>query len=350
MRAAVYHAPHDLRVEDVPDPTPADPRDVVVATHAASMCGSDLYLYQGELPGLAAPGATILGHEIVGEVVAVGPAVSRFRVGDRVTFPFSVSCGTCRTCRMGLTGHCETSNRAIYGFGGLAGSHAEYVRVPLADGHLRHVPAGVDDETAVTASCNLPAALIAVDSAEIAGDDAVALVGAGPTGLLALQLVMRRTRRPVLVLDRVGHRLALAATLGGVPVDVDSDPVHEVVADATDGLGVDVVVEFAGRGDAFDLAVSILRPGGVLAGGGVYRVETAHPTDLGMLFAKDLQLRLNGLANVLPHMDAAMDAVAAGEVDPSVVFSHRVSLDGLPAAAEAFSRRAEGFHKMLIEP
>jgi len=348
MRAIVYHGPHDLRVERVPDAAIKDPGDVVVATRATSMCGSDLYLYQGEMPDLAVPGTTILGHEVVGEVAAVGPEVTRFQVGDRVTFPFSVSCGSCRACALGLTGHCSTSGKAIYGFRDLAGSHAEYVRVPLADGHLQPVPDTLDDAAAVLLSCNLPAAMIVVDAADVHRDDLVALVGAGPTGLLALQLIVSRTSRPPLVLDRVPHRLDRAAALGGVPVNVDLDPVSGIVEEATKGFGVDIVVEFAGRGDAFDLAASLLRPGGVFAGGGVYRVEDAHPTSLASLFANDLQLRLNGLANVQPRMGQAIRLLEDGAVDASTVFSHRVELSEIPQAAEAFSRREPGFHKMLV--
>ncbi len=348
MRAVVYHGPHDLRVTDVPDPMIADPDDVIVATTATSMCGSDLYLYQGEMPDLAIPGSTILGHEIVGEVVAIGSEVARFSVGDRVTFPFSVSCGTCHMCSLGMTGHCETSGKAIYGFRGLAGSHAEFVRVPMAEGHLRQVPHEVDDAAAVLLSCNLPAALIVVDAAGVQRGDVVAVVGAGPTGLLALQILTDRLERPPFVLDKVPHRLEKAALLGGIPIDVRTEPAADIIAEATGGAGVDAVVEFAGRGDAFDLATSILRPGGVLSGGGVYRVETAHPTSLGMLFANDLQIRLNGLANVLPEIDRAMSLITGGTFDHHVVFSHQVDLEGVPTAAEAFSRREEGFHKMLV--
>ncbi|MCL1599119.1 MAG: alcohol dehydrogenase catalytic domain-containing protein [Actinomycetia bacterium] len=348
MRAVVYHGPHDLRVSTVPDATIEDPGDVIVATTATSMCGSDLYLYQGEMPDLAVTGKTILGHEIVGEVVGVGSGVTRFSEGDRVTFPFSVSCGTCSMCTLGLTGHCSTSGKAIYGFRELAGSHAEFVRVPMADGHLRSVPDVVDDAAAVLLSCNLPAAMIVVDAADVQRDDVVAVVGAGPTGLLALQLLTDRLERPPFVLDRVPHRLDRAASLGGIPIDVETDHVSQIIGEATHGAGVDAVVEFAGRGDAFDLATTILRPGGVFAGGGVYRVETAHPTSLGLLFANDLQMRLNGLANVLPEIDRAVQAITERSVDADSVFSHRIGLDEVPVAAEAFSRRDDGFHKMLV--
>ena len=352
MRAVVYHGPHDLRVEEVPDPAIEDPRDVIVRTRTASMCGSDLYLYQGEVEEMVAPGRTTLGHEIAAEVVEVGPEVTGFAVGDRVTFPYSVSCGECPTCRLGQTAHCLTSGKAIYGygvaFGDLGGSQAEYVRVPLADGHLRHLPDSVDDATAVFLSCNLPAATIAVDAAAATPGDRVGVVGAGPTGLLALQLLADVVDEPPLVFDSVRHRLDRAAELGGRPVDVAEEDVAAVVEAATDGLGLDAVVEFAGRGAAFDLALSILRPGGVLAGGGVY-LEQDHPTSLFAAYFNNLQLRLNGFANAAMGFDAALAAVESGRIDPTTVISHRVSLEEVPAAAEAFSRREPGFHKMLIE-
>ncbi len=352
MRAVVYHGPHDLRVEEVPDPAVEDPRDVIVRTKAASMCGSDLYLYQGEVEEMVAPGRTTLGHEISAEVVEVGSGVEGFAVGDRVTFPYSVSCGECEMCRAGQTAHCMTSGKAIYGygvaFGDLGGSQAEYVRVPLADGHLRRLPDDIGDEVAIFLSCNLPAAVIAVDAAEVAPGDRIGVVGGGPTGLLALQLLAAIVEEPPLVFDTVDYRLQRAEELGGRPVDPERDDPAEVVAEATGGVGLDAVVEFAGRGPAFDLALSVLRPGGVLAGGGVH-LEQDHPTSLFAAYFNNLQLRLNGFANAAMGFDRALGLVQDGRIDPTTVLSHRVGLDEVPAAAEAFSRRENGFHKMLID-
>lgn len=353
MRAAVYHGANDVRIETVDDPKIEDPRDLIVKTVTASMCGSDLYLYGGEVEQMVAPGRTTLGHEICAEVVEVGSGVGRFAVGDRVTFPYSLSCGTCFFCRVGQTAHCETSGKAIFGFGvafgDLGGSQAEYVRVPLADGHLEHVPDGVDDETAVFLSCNLPAAVIAVDAVEIAQSDTVAVIGCGPTGLLALQLARRMTQRPILAFDRVPSRLARAEELGGQPVNVDSDDVDAAVAGATGGRGVDKVVEFVGRGDAFNLAVKIARPGGVISGGGVY-LEPDHPVSLFDMYFKNLQIRLNGFANAKTGQWRAMQLLAAGSIDPVSVITHRVSLDEFPQAAAAFAAREEGVGKLLIRP
>jgi threonine dehydrogenase-like Zn-dependent dehydrogenase len=353
MRAAVYHGAGDIRIEEVPDPKLEEPTDVIVRTRTASMCGSDLYLYQGEADELVRKGHTTLGHEICGEVVEVGDAVARFRAGERVTFPYSVSCGTCFFCRVGQTAHCETTGKAIYGygvaFGDLGGSQAEYVRVPLADRHLEHVPDDVSDEAAIFLSCNLPAAVIAVAAADIRPTDTVAIVGCGPTGLLALQLARLRSPRRVLAFDRVAHRLERARQLGAETVDVDAtDPVAAAM-EATGGRGVDAVIEFVGRGAAFNLAVSICRPGGVLAGGGVY-LERDHPVSLFDLYFKNLQLRLNGFANAKTAMWEAQRLVQSGAIDPTALLSHRVSLEEFPQAAAAFSRRDPGVLKLLVTP
>lgn len=353
MRAAVYHGPRDVKVEAVDDPRIEEPTDVIVRTVTASMCGSDLYLYNGEVEDMVTPGRTTLGHEICATVVEVGDQVGRFSVGDRVTFPYSVSCGACFCCRAGQTAHCETSGKSIYGFGDafgdLGGSQAEFVRVPLADGHLEHVPAEIDDETAVFLSCNLPAAIIAVDAADIEPADTVALVGCGPTGLLALELARQRTKGPVLAVDRVADRLDSAASRGAEPVDVDNADVEAAVAEATSGRGVDRVIEFAGRGAAFNLAVSIARPGGVISGGGVY-LEPDHPVSLFQMYFKNLQIRLNGFANAKMGMWKAMRLVRSGVIDPTSVVSHRISLAEFPDAATTFASREDGFLKMMIRP
>lgn len=351
MRAAVYHGPGDLRVEKVEDPRIEHADDVIVRMITASMCGSDLYFFDGEAEHMVAPGRTTLGHEICAQVVEVGANVRRFSIGDRVTFPYSVSCGACFFCREGQTAHCESgkSYGAGVAFGDLGGSHAELVRVPMADSHLEHVPDGIDDESAVFLSCNLPAAVIAVDAAGVEPVDSVAVIGCGPTGLLALDLVRQRTRGPVLAFDTVPGRLASAESRGARGVNAGGPDVAEVVAEVTQGRGVDKVIEFAGRGAAFNLAVSIARHGGVISGGGVY-LETEHPVSLFDLYFKNLQLRLNGFANAKLAQWKAMRLLTSGVIEPTSVLSHKVTLSELPSAAAAFAARENGFLKMVIRP
>ncbi|CAG7631436.1 alcohol dehydrogenase catalytic domain-containing protein [Rhodococcus opacus] len=356
MRAAVYHGPKDVRIEELADPRIEQPGDVIIKMITTSMCGSDLYLYNGEVEELVAPGHTTLGHEICGEVVEVGSAVNRFAVGDRVTFPYSVSCGRCESCRVGQTAHCLTSGKAIYGFGtafgDLGGSHAEYVRAPLADDHLEHVPDSLPDDVVPFLSCNLPAAAIAVHAAEIELTDTVAVVGCGATGLLALDLIRRHTNATVYAFDPVPFRRKRAELLGAVPMDASADAVDtsiQAVLDATQGLGVHKVVEFAGRGGAFDLSVALARPGGTISGGGVY-LERDHPVSLFDMHFKNLRLVLNGFANARTAQWHAMQLIENSVIDPTAVLTHRVSLYELPSTAEQFTTREEGFLKALITP
>jgi threonine dehydrogenase-like Zn-dependent dehydrogenase len=353
MRAAVYHGPFDLRVEEVPDARIEEPTDVVVRVRTASMCGSDLYLFGGEVDALVAPGHTTLGHEVCAEVVEVGSEVARVRTGDRVTFPYSVSCGTCANCRMGQTAHCLTTASAIFGygtaFGDLGGTHAEFVRVPLADAHVEVLPDSISDEEAVFLSCNLPAALTVVDAAEIGLDDRVAVVGCGPTGLLALELARARTQREIYAIDPVQYRRDAAAARGAIPIGEHGGDVVAEVLERTGGLGVDRVIEMAGRGPALDTAIAIARPGAIVSGGGVY-LERDHPTSLFDAFFKNLTLRLNGFSNTRPVLWQASQLIEHGIVEPEQLLSHEVRLEDLPAAAKRFASREPGVFKLLIRP
>ncbi|UIJ59743.1 alcohol dehydrogenase catalytic domain-containing protein [Amycolatopsis acidiphila] len=340
----------------MPDATIQEPGDLVVATKTASMCGSDLYLFNGEVPDLVAPGHTTLGHEICGEVVEVGPAVTRFAVGDRVTFPYSVSCGRCGCCRAGQTAHCLTTGKAIYGFGtafgDLGGSQAEYVRVPHADDHLEHVPDAISDDVAPFLSCNLPAAAIAVDAAGIESTDTVAVVGCGPTGLLALDLVRQRTHAAVYALDPVAFRREQAEKRGAIALDAGPDAADasiQTIIDTTHGLGVHKIIEFAGRGPAFDLAVALARPGATISGGGVY-LERDHTVSLFDMYFKNLRLLLNGFANAKTAQWRAIQLIEHGVIDPTTVVTHRTRLAEFPTAAQQFADREPGFLKMLITP
>ncbi|GAA4865032.1 alcohol dehydrogenase catalytic domain-containing protein [Pseudonocardia benzenivorans] len=352
MRAVVYQGARQVSVENVDDPTIEAPTDVVARVRLSSICGSDLYLYRGEAGDLAIPGRTSLGHELAGEVVEVGSNVSRFRVGDRITVPYSISCGTCFFCRAGQTAHCETTGKAIYGFGvgfgDMGGTQAEYVRIPLADAHAEPVPESITDEQALFLSCNLPAAVHAVSEVPVTGSSSVAVLGCGPTGLLAVQLLLRRGPAQLIALDEDPARLQQAEKLGAHPVSTsDGDPV-EAVKELTSGRGVDAVVEFVGRGPAFTTAVGITRPGGTISGGGVY-LEQDHPVSLFTMYLNNLRIQLNGFSNARTALWDALRLIETSAVDPTALVTHRLPLGDAAEAYRLFDTHDDGALKQVLQ-
>jgi alcohol dehydrogenase len=354
MKAAIYYGAGDVRCGEVPDPKIQEPTDVILRTRTTSICGSDLYIYNGQMDTIVKKGHTTLGHEIVGVVEEVGKEVTRFKKGDRVTFPYSVSCGYCYFCRLGQTAHCSTSQKAIYGygvaFGDLGGSQAQYVRVPMADAHLEHVPESISDEQGLFLSCNLPAALFAIESGQIQPGDQVVVLGCGPTGLLVLQLAAQLSPAKLIAIDAIPHRLERARELGATHVlNFEKENVVERVMELTEGRGADVVLEVAGQGPAFKTALSLARPGGTISGIGVY-VEQDFGISLFDMYFKNLTIRLNGFANAKMRMWRAAQLIERGKIDPSRLLSHTFSLEEVDKAYKTFATRSDGALKMLIRP
>ncbi len=354
MKAAIYYGAGDVRCGEVPDPKIQEPTDVILRTKTTSICGSDLYIYNGQMDAIVRKGHTTLGHEIVGIVEEVGKDVKRFKKGDRVTFPYSVSCGYCDFCRVGQTAHCSTSQKAIFGygvvFGDLGGSQAEYVRVPLADNHLEFVPDSISDEQGLFLSCNLPAAIFAVEGGQIQPGDHVVVIGCGPTGLLVLQLASKFSPAKLIALDAIDYRLDHAKRLGAThTVNIEKENVIDRVTELTEGKGADVVLEVAGQGPAFKTAVSIARPGGTISGIGVY-VEQDFGVSLFDMYFKNLTIRLNGFANAKMRMWRAAQLIEKGEIDPSSLLSHTFPLEEVGQAYKTFATRSDHALKMLIKP
>ena len=164
MKAAVYFGPEDIRCTTIPDPVIHHDHEVLVKVTATSICGSDLHLYRGALDPIMEKGNSQTGHELIGEIVQVGRSVGKFRPGDRISMAYSASCGECYMCHVGQTAHCETTQKAVYGFGvpfgNMNGTHAEALILPYADAHAIKVPKEIPDAAALTLSCNLPSAVI----------------------------------------------------------------------------------------------------------------------------------------------------------------------------------------------
>jgi alcohol dehydrogenase len=353
VKAAVYYGPKDIRCTQVPDAAINADHQMLVRVAATSICGSDLHLYRGALDPIMEKGKSQTGHELIGEVLQVGKAVSRFMRGDRISMAYSASCGECHMCKAGQTAHCETTEKAVYGFGipfgNMNGTHAEALVLPYADAHAIKVPAGISDAAALTLSCNLPSAVIANRLADIRPGESVALVGCGPTGLMTLDIALRRGPGRVVALDRVAHRLDAARRKGAVGIRADEDGWKELALAESGGRGFDKVIEVVGYPETLQMCLDLVRPGGTIAAIGVF-CDSSFDLNLADVFLRDITLHMHGFANVQPCMREALSMIETGVVDPAALFSHRFGLERIDDAFSIFHDKADGAMKMLLHP
>jgi threonine dehydrogenase-like Zn-dependent dehydrogenase len=346
MRAVVFDRVGSVRVADVADPDIEDPGDAVVRVTAAAICGSDLHFYHGKAP--MDRGETI-GHEALGVVASIGPAVHRFGPGDRVVVAFDIACGHCWFCRNGQTALCDDFKNLGAGTfgGGLAGAQAEFVRVPSADVNLLRIPDGMSDERALFVGDVLTTGYYGAAISSIRRGDTVAVVGVGPVGFFAVQAAMLWEPAQVLALDVQPDRLALAAGAGAVPVDVSGRNPQMAVAEATEGRGADVVIEAVGSVAAYETAIEVVRRGGTVTVLGMYATETIE-VQLGVYWARGLRIQFAGICPVHAWWDRALEAVRSGRIDPLPIISHTLSLEDAAKGYELFDARMAT--KVVLRP
>jgi threonine dehydrogenase-like Zn-dependent dehydrogenase len=345
MIAATLAGPGFVELLDVPRPELTESTTALVRITRAGICGSDLYLYDGRMeiePGFP------LGHEYVGVVEVVAPDVRLIEVGDRVAGSFSVSCGRCGPCQRGFHQRCMLLRVFGFGFafGDLPGAQAEFIAVPEADVTLRKVPAEISDDVAMMLGDNIVTAVDVLRRGRFEPGQIVAVMGAGPTGLLTAQAAIALGAAGVVVSDSVPHRLATAAELGATAVDVTSDDPVDAVLDLSGYQGADLVVEATSTPQAAADAVALARKGGVIA------VTTVH-TDgdltipLGEMWLKDLELVMHQV-NVQARLDEVVSLVAAGRLTPEVVITHRLSLEDAAEGYRIAASREGG--KVVLTP
>lgn len=346
MRAVVYRDVGKVEVAEVSDAELVDPTDAIVRVTTTSICGSDLHLYHGKAP--LEPGDGI-GHEAVGVVEAVGPAVERFSPGDRVVVSFTIACGRCWFCRAGQTQLCDDYAYFGYGiFGGsLGGAQAERLRVPLADVNMLPVPGDVDDERAMFVGDALTTGVYAAGLAEIGDGDTVAVVGAGPVGFFCMQAALAAGAREVLAIELDPGRLGLAERAGAVAIDPAARNAQTAVAGRTEGRGADVVIEAVGSVAAFERSLDVARRGGRVVVMGVFTSEVV-PAQFGVWWIRALQIRLAGTTPIHTYWERAMAEVRAGRIDPLPIVSHRMPLEDAPHAYELFDSKQA--MKILLTP
>lgn len=384
MRALCWHGKGDIRCETVPDPKILDPRDAIIKVTSCAICGSDLHMLGGFVPGMKA--GDVLGHETMGEVVEVGTENSKLKVGDRVVVPFTISCGDCRMCRWGYYSCCERSNPAgreqaklmgyptagLFGFshmyGGFPGGQAEYLRIPYADVGPIKVPEGLSDEQALFLSDIFPTGYQAAEQCNIQPGDTVAVFGCGPVGQFAIKSAFLLGAGRVLAIDTVSERLALARLSGAETLDYAEDDLQERILSLTGGKGPDSVIEAVGleshgtggvieslksglttmdRAYALEQAIMACRPGGTVSLPGVFVGVVAAP--MGILFGKGLTLRA-GQTHVQKYLEPLLQMIVEGKIDPSFLITHRIKLEDGPEAYETFRDKDEGCIKVVIRP
>jgi threonine dehydrogenase-like Zn-dependent dehydrogenase len=349
MKAITLHGTGDVRVESVPDPRISDPTDGIVRITTSAVCGSDLHQYHGRVPGIE-PGV-VMGHEFMGIVEEVGAAVTKVKKGDRVLAPFSISCGQCEWCRMRLPTQCSTTGRAVFGgrFGKqYPGGQAEAIRVPFADYMCEKVPAGMRDEDVFFLGDILSTGYVCAENAGIRPGDTVAVFGAGPVGLLALESAHLFGPSRVFVVDRVDYRLKLAEELGGVPVSLDRGDPAEQLRGLTAGRGPDAVLECVGHETPFAQAIQSVRPGGTVSSVGVY-VEQSIGFPAREAFFKDLTLRM-GICNARNYITTLMPLIQAGRLQPTRIITHTIPLGDAPKGYAIFDKKEDRAIKVMLKP
>lgn len=346
MKAIVFQGAERVAVEHVADAGIVDAGDAVVSIRRASICGSDLHLVHGSFPVEA---GLILGHEAVGVVAEVGSDVRRFRVGDRVLVPAVAGCGACAPCRRGYVVGCLRWASKVYGTSlELPGAQAEAMRVPYADGNLQPAPSDVDDEALLFLTDNLPTAFYAAANAHITPGATVVVLGGGPVGLLAASCAQLFGPAAVYVIDRVPERLAMARSLGALPLDALREDVQARVLEATEGQGADAVIEAIGSGATIQQAVDLVRVGGALSIVGV-PLDFNEAFPLLTSFLKDLRVRL-GLVNVREYVPQLLPLLRHGKLDPCKLITHRFALERGAEAYDVFAHRRDGCLKVVLTP
>lgn len=349
MKGVVFKGVSQVAVEDVPDPEILEPTDAIVRVTAAPICGSDLHLYNGRVPGLTE--GTVIGHELVGIVEDVGDQVKEVKPGDRVVGSFLIPCGDCWWCARGEYNNCDNGNFRALGYGifsgDLQGAQAEKVRMPNADLTLLPIGDDLTDEQAVFAGDILTTGCYAANLADISEGDTVVVVGCGPVGLFTLAYARLKNPGVLIGADSVADRLEAAEKVGAQPLDVTKRNPSTAMAQLTDGRGADISIDCVGQESAFRTAYNVLRSGGHLVVVGVY-VELEYGFPLGEAWRKNIQITFSGVTPIQSYWKEALEAVRDGRVDPTMIISHRMPLDDAAEGYELFDSKQAT--KVILQP
>ncbi|WP_061933687.1 zinc-dependent alcohol dehydrogenase [Aureimonas sp. AU22] len=389
MKALTWHGKSDIRCESVPDPKIEDAGDVVIKVTACAICGSDLHIYDGVIPGMES--GDILGHETMGEVVETGSGVSKLKVGDRVVVPFTISCGECFFCKRGFFSGCERSNpnkelaakawghspAGLFGYshllGGFAGGQAEYLRVPYADVGPIKVPSHLTDEQVLFLSDIFPTGYMAADFCDIQPGDTIAVWGCGPVGQMAIKSAFMLGAERVIAIDTVPERKAIAAQSGAIVLDFMDEDIFERIQELTNGRGVDASIDAVGseahgtgsfdsvidrvkqatfmgtdRPHVLRQAIHCTRNFGTVSIVGVYG-GFLDKIPMGSAINRGLTFRM-AQTPVQRYLPILLQRIEEGQIDPSFIITHRASLEEGPELYKTFRDKQDGCVKVVLKP
>ncbi len=388
MRATCWMGRNTVQVLDVPDPVILNPRDAIVRITSTAICGSDLHLYDGYIPTMEK--GDILGHEFMGEVVEVGAGVTNLAVGDRAVVPFPIACGACNSCVAGLYSLCENSNpnagmaeklwghasAGMFGYshltGGYAGGQAQYARVPFADVGPIKIDNDLPDEKVLFLSDIFPTGYMGAEMCDIKPGDVIAVWGAGPVGLLAMASANLLGAAKVIAIDRFEYRLQLAQEqTGAETLNYEDVEVLAALKDLTAGRGPDACIDAVGmeahtdfgplqvydrlkqavrletdRGPALREAIMACRNGGTVSVVGVYG-GLMDKFPVGSWMNRSITLK-TGQCHVQRYTRPLLQRIENGEIDPSFVISHRLSLEEAPQAYDTFKHKQDDCVKVVL--
>jgi threonine dehydrogenase-like Zn-dependent dehydrogenase len=390
MKALCWMGTGKVETLNVADPTLLNPHDAILKVTRTAICGSDLHLFDGFIPTMES--GDILGHEFMGIIEEVGTAVTNVQRGDRVVVPFTIACGGCEFCKKKLWSACDNTNpnahlmEAAYGYsgsglfgyshmmGGYAGGQAQYVRVPFANVGPLKIENDLPDEKVLFLSDIFPTGYMAAENAQIREGDTVAVWGCGPVGQFAIASAIMLGAARVIAIDRLPERLDLARSLGAITVDYSADDVSVLVAlkDLTGGVGPDACIDAVGleahstelqgvydtvknallletdRPAVLRQAIQAVRKGGTVSIPGVYG-GLLDKIPFGAAFGKGITMKM-GQTNMHNYMKPLLERIEKGQIDPSYIISHRITLEDAPAMYKVWRDKKDRVTKIVIDP
>ncbi|MFC2947063.1 zinc-dependent alcohol dehydrogenase [Virgibacillus sediminis] len=377
MKAVTYQGKYKVAVKKVPFPVIKDPQDVIVRITSTAICGSDLHLYQGNMP---TPIDYIIGHEPMGIVEETGPDVTKVKKGDRVIIPFTIACGDCPYCNSHLESQCDNSNPHYDSggylgytekFGNYPGGQAEYLRVPFGNYTPFVVPedAELEDEQLLFLSDVLPTAYWSVENAEVKKGDTVIVLGCGPVGLMAQKFAWQKGAERVIAVDHYDYRLSHAKKINKTEAYdfTEYDDMGETLKELTKG-GADVVIDCVGMDGKksplefveqklklqggtlgpIQISTKAVKKGGIVQITGVYGgLYNMFP--LGPFFVRNVTLK-TGQAPARSYMETIYNQIKDGEIDPSEIITHTLPLDQAAHGFDIFNSRTDDCIKVVLKP